>query len=283
MHTFIRTFLFAVAVLGTCAIALPQGPAGPVPKGSLFVYWGYNRTGYSWSDLHFNGPGYGFTLRHVQAKDRPVPLDLEDYASPNSIWIPQYNYRVGWFLRDDWSLSLGLDHMKYVMVSGQTVRMDGYVEESRSLPYAGAEGSRDVELSPDLLTYEHTDGLNLLSVDLDHYDLLWHSKDERFTVHAFEGVHVGPVIPRTDVRLFGDGVNNKFHLAGYGIGAQAGLHITLFRHVFVRGIGKAGFIDLPSVLTTGTSDDRASQHFWFWQGAVVLGGQFRIGGKAHIK
>lgn len=245
-------------------------------KGSFFIHWGYNRAWYSWSDIHFNGPDYDFTLRHVVARDRPVSFSAE-YFDPKQLWIPQYNYRAGWFFRDRWSLSIGLDHMKYVVVQDQAVRMDGYVESSRSLNYTTQEGSREVTLARDFLTYEHSDGLNLLSIDLDHYDPLWTSLDGRYRLRVYEGVHVGPVIPRSDVRLFGTGINNRFNIAGVGAGAQVGLHFNLWRHFYIRTALKAGWVDLPNVLTTGTDEDHASQHFWFVQHAIVVGAQFRLG------
>jgi hypothetical protein len=260
MHFRSALFTTTLSVL-TGAAALAQVPAAPAPKGSLFVYWGYNRAGYSWSNIHFNGPGYDFTLRHVEAKDRPVTFSVDGYLAPDQIWIPQYNYRVGWFLRDKWSLSLGLDHMKYVMVQDQVVRMDGWVDASRSVAFSTPEGSQDVTLTEDFLKYELTDGLNLLSVDLEHYDGLWASRNGRQRLHLFEGVHAGPVIPRSDVRLFGEGMNNVFHVAGFGVGAQLGLHFTFLDHFFARATAKG------------------SQHFWAYQGSVVIGGQFRLGGK----
>lgn len=267
--------LFFLALLPNVAWA--QAPSA---KGSFFAHWGYNRAWYSWSDIHFDGPGYDFTLRHVQAADRPVPFGAETYLDPKQVWIPQYNYRIGWFLRDRWSISLGLDHMKYVVEQGQTVTMDGYVDGARSPQHTTGEGSHEVQITPDFLQYEHTDGLNLLSVDLDHYDLLWNSNDGRHYLRVYEGIHAGPVIPRSDVRLFGDGLNNRFNIAGVGVGAQAGLHFTFLRHFYVRNTLKGGWIDLPQVLTTGTDEDHASQHFWFVQHAIVVGGQFRIGKKA---
>ena len=245
-------------------------------KGSFFLHWGYNRAWYSWSDIHFSGPDYDFTLRHVQATDRPSAFDPSLYFGPSTIWIPQYNCRAGWYFHDRWSLSVGMDHMKYVVSRDQVVRMDGYVGGSRSLQYTTNEGSRDVRLTSDFLQYEHTDGLNLLSIDVDHYDPLWTSSNERFRLRVYEGVHAGPVIPRTDVRLFDVGLNNRWNIAGFGVGAQVGLHFSFLRHFYLRNTLKAGWIELPHVLTTGTDVDHASQHFWFVQHAIVLGGQFRL-------
>ncbi|MCB9171094.1 MAG: hypothetical protein H6594_12175 [Flavobacteriales bacterium] len=270
-----------VRSIGLLSLWLPLsvvaiGPRSPMPKGSLFLYWGYNRAGYGTSDIHFNGPGYSFTLHDVRATDRAVDFDAKTYFSPSTMWVPQYNYRLGWSFRERYTLSLGLDHMKYFVAPGQTVRMTGQVSAERSDTYAGDDIDGPVEVAPDLLRYEHSDGLNLLSIDLDRFDPLWCGTDGRFMVHAFEGAHAGPVIPRSDVRLFGEGINNKFHLAGFGIGAQAGLHVTVFRHVFLRITARAGWIDLPSVLTTGGSQDRARQNFLYYEYSAALGAQFHF-------
>lgn len=139
------------------------------------AYWGHNRAWYSWSDLHLYGQDNDFTLRHIQADDRPHSFSIQGYFEPKWMWVPQYSYRLGWFVRDRWSISVGLDHMKYVMRAGQTVRMDGYVRGTRSLEYTTDEGSRDIAVTPDFLRFEHTDGLNLLCVDLDHYSPVWNS------------------------------------------------------------------------------------------------------------
>ena len=128
-------------------------------KGRLMMQWGYNRAGFSRSHIHFSGVDYDFTLRDVAANDRPEPLTLLGYLAPGNIWIPQYAYRAGYFISDRWSISIGLDHMKYVVVPGQVVRMQGHVDGTRSTTYAVDDGSREVILSDDLLTFEHTDGL----------------------------------------------------------------------------------------------------------------------------
>lgn len=246
-------------------------------RGSMFLYWGYNRAWYTASDIHLYGPGYDLTLRDVRAKDRPSTFDLATYCSPASMWIPQYNYRVGWFLRNGVSLSLGMDHMKYVVQQDQEVLLEGRVDAERSARHARPAGSSGkVVLSEDLLRYEHTDGLNLLSVDLDKYQGLWHNNDHRFRLDFFAGAHAGAVIPRSDVRVFGEGINNRFNVAGYGLGAQTGLHITLFKHGFIRNTLRAGYIDLPKVLTTGSADTGADQHFWFVQHAITAGVLFHL-------
>ena len=45
-------------------------------KGTMFVFWGWNRAGFTKSDIHFTGNGYDFTLHDVVAHDRPSDLSL---------------------------------------------------------------------------------------------------------------------------------------------------------------------------------------------------------------
>ena len=259
--------LLALALFSTFASA----QSIPHLKHRAFVYWGYNRAQFTTSDIHFTGTDYDFILHNVVAKDKPEAFTLGNYFKPKNIWIPQYNYRAGWFLNDHWSFSLGLDHMKYVMQADQRVQLTGYISKERSAAYATTADEGTVQLTPDLLSYEHTDGLNLLALDVDHYSLLWASHDGKRAWYLTEGLFAGPVIPRTDVRLFGEGLNNKFHLAGYGAGAQIGVFGLFMDRIFVRANVRAGYIELPSVLTTGKAEDRASQHFWFVQEHVVVG------------
>ncbi len=257
---------FIVLVLQVAA----QAPERVHLRHRVFADWGYNRAQYSASNIHFEGPGYDFILHDVAAADQPKPFSFAVYLDPRDISLPQYNYRAGWFLNDRWSFSLGMDHMKYVVRQDQDVRITGTISSVRSQQYAGSE-EHEVTLSEDLLIYEHTDGLNLVSADADHYDRLWDSPSGKHALFLAEGAFLGPVIPRSDVRLFGEGINNRFHLAGYGAGAQVGLFAVFWDRLTMRVAAKGGYIELPDVLTTGTSTDRARQRFWFVQEYAVLG------------
>lgn len=94
-------------------------------KGSFFFSWGYNRAAYSKSDMHFWGNGYDFVLSDVAATDAPTK-DLFTYIKPNAFTVPQYNYRLGYYLTDKVFVSLGSDHMKYV-IEKQASRLSGKI------------------------------------------------------------------------------------------------------------------------------------------------------------
>lgn len=269
MRSLLLTFFFLPAL----ALTAQDNSATYNYKGRLFLYWGYNRSAFTNSDIHFEGPGYDLTMQDVTAADRPHRFSTDTYLNPKYVWYPQYNYRLGWYIREDWSISMGLDHMKYVVDAGQEVNWEG------ELGVLTDERPATLVLDSAVLQYEHTDGLNLVSVDVDRYWKLWRSANARTDLRLYTGAHAGPVIARSDVRLFSEGMNNRFNLAGYGLGVQTGLHFTFLQHFFVRNTLRAGYIHMPNVLTTGNADEQASQHFGFLQHAIVAGGCFRIGGK----
>ncbi|MBS1763148.1 MAG: hypothetical protein JSR00_09760, partial [Bacteroidetes bacterium] len=63
----------------------------------FYFQWGYNTEWYTKSNIHFQlKNGSNFTLYHVKAHDKP---DLDAILKkPAEISIPQYNYRLGYYL-----------------------------------------------------------------------------------------------------------------------------------------------------------------------------------------
>src|SRR5882672_4746418 len=123
MRTALR-FLLLLCALAADRVASAQTVRGHWGTSHrVFVSWGYNRAQFTTSRIHFTGDNYDFTLHDVVASDRPEAFSFENYFAPKNIWIPQYNYRVGWFYNDFWSISIGLDHMKYVVNADQEVQI----------------------------------------------------------------------------------------------------------------------------------------------------------------
>lgn len=237
-------------------------------KGQGYFYWGYNTSGYTKSDLHFSGADYDFTLHTVTAKDRQTPFNAKTYFNPESFTIPQYNFRIGYFITDRWSLSFGSDHMKYVMQANQTVQIEGYIRNSGT-PYDGTYTGEEITLSTDFLQFEHTDGLNYLHVSGRYMHPLMRYK--MLALYAVEGAETGILVPKTNTTLLGMERYDAFHISGYGLSAVAGLNFELYKYLFIQLELKGGFIHMPRIRTTASSTDNASQHFFFYQPNIVFG------------
>ena len=244
-------------------------------KGNFFIYWGWNRAAYTTSDIHFSGNDYDFTLENVVAKDRQSPFSPKLYFSPNTLSIPQYNLRIGYFFHDKYNISIGADHMKYVMEQFQTVKINGTIANGTS--FDGTYNDSDIEMSEDFLKFEHTDGLNFENIEVRRFDVLFGRKN--FSFAANEGLGIGVLVPRTNTTLMNNARYDEFHLAGYGLSTVLSLNATFFKYFFVQMEWKGGFIHMPDIRTTMYKSDRASQHFLFSQYNVVFGGNFRIPSK----
>jgi hypothetical protein len=251
-------------------------------KGKFFIYWGGNRETYSKSDIRFKGPGYDFTVKDAVAHDLPKGYHL-DYINPANMTIPQTNVKIGYFISDHYNISFGVDHMKYVMTQNQTANIDGYINVPADHPgneFNGTYSNTPTVLTEDFLQFEHTNGLNYISLEFARVDdiskLFTIGNTDVFQVNITEGIGGGMLYPRTDATVIGMERNNEFHFAGYGVSAKAGLNLTFFKHFFITGELKGGYIDMYDVLTTPNAPDRAYHHFTYFQRILAVGGIFRI-------
>ena len=243
-------------------------PKRPSRKGVVFAYFGWNRAAFTKSDIHFKGDSYDFTLHHVVAKDRPTPLDPSVYLNPKTMSVPQCNYRVGYFFNNHYSVSFGFDHMKYVMVKDQVVKISGNIAESNT-KYDGQYDNTEIPLSSDFLRFEHTNGLNYINLELRRMDEIVDLN--HFKINVTEGLGSGILYPKTDAALLNFTENDQWHTAGYGISGMVGLQFAIYKYFFIQTEYKAGYINMPNILTTHYSADKADQHFFFSQFTLVLG------------
>ncbi len=245
-------------------------------KGKFYASWGYNRTSYGLSNVRFQGKGYDFTVKDMVAKDRPSKFDPKIYFNPTLLTIPQYNLRIGYYLNDKISLSISVDHMKYVMVRDQVATVDGTIEASASPRWAGEYKNKVMKIEQDFLGYEHTDGLNVVFAELDYNDLFFETSDRKFAVDLVAGVGLGATIPRTNAHILDRIGEDAFHLAGGGGSANVGLKLYFFKYLFLHPTVKAGYLVMPNIATNGLEIDKASQNVTFFQFNMTLGFQFRL-------
>ncbi len=240
-------------------------------KRTVFASWGYNRAFYTHSAIHFIGNEYDFTLKQSIAKDRQSPFAIDPYFKLSKLTIPQYNFAIGVSISKNWAISIGQDHMKYVVQQYSHAVLDGYIHSNSE--FAGEYHNQPITITPHFLQYEHTDGLNYVHFEADKTHT-WFQK-KHVHIQTALGCHAGVLIPRSDVTLMNYKRNNTFHLAGYGLGIHAGVHASIFRYFFFQFDTKDGIINMPYVLTRGIDyKDRAKQHFVFFEFFTSLGIQY---------
>jgi len=247
-----------------------------INKGKFFVYWGWNRAHYSTSDITFKGNNYNFTLSSVKADDKPKPFGVY-FLKLDELTIPQTNFRIGYFFKENYTVSIGLDHMKYVMRNNTTVKMNGDINLGGN--FDGNYVNENIVLSEDFLLFEHTDGLNYINVEVSRFDNLdnWLKFPvKNIDINLTEGVGVGLLYPKTNTTLLGKERYDEFNVSGYGLSAHVGLNITFFKYFFIQSNFKVGYINMPNIRTTASTTDSASQHFSFVENMYVFGARFGL-------
>ncbi|MDR1504858.1 MAG: hypothetical protein LBT43_20610 [Prevotella sp.] len=259
-----KLLLALLAIIQSSLIFAQSEPA--YKKGTFFALWGWNRDTYTNSDIHFKGNDYDFTLHKVKASDKQNKISYFNYLRLDRITIPQTNLRVGYFIKDNMAITLGVDHMKYVMDQNQTVNIDGHVKPDYQ-SHVRDDGS--IKLTDDFLTFEHTDGLNYINAEVEYYKNFYHKGILK--VNGLVGGGAGFLMPRSNVMMMGNERHDAFHLAGFGLNAKGGLDVNLWNLFFVRSEVKEGYINMPSIRTTESPDDKAHQAFWFAELTYTFG------------
>lgn len=231
------------------------GNAAEYSRGTFYFAWGYNKNWYSKSDVrvHDESGDYDFTIHNLKAHDHTHLNELFKVA----LSIPQYGYRIGyWMPNQKWGFEIKFDHAKYIVYDEQYARVEGKINDH----YVNT----DTLVSYSFLHLEHTDGANFLMANGMYRTMLWQRGKIRFWGEAKFGM--GVVVPRSDVTLFGQRWNHCFHLAGWIVGAEAGVRIELGRYFFIEPSTKGAFANFKNVLAV---DDVLISHT-FWDGMVLM-------------
>lgn len=271
-----RIFAALILLQSLSFFAQDKSPEVKTKKGNLYFSFGYTRGWYSKSTIHFSDHSdthhdvtgrnndYDFTIYDAKANDRP---DFDKIKDVKNISVPQYVYRIGYYFNDkkDLGIEINFDHTKYVVNDYQRVHIKGQ--------FNGTPVDKDTILDPrNFLHFEHSDGANFLMLNLmKRWKLVNRSKFNLGWVAKGGG---GMVIPRTDVTLFGERLNNRFHIAGWIVGVESGIRAEFLKYGFFEFVGKGSFADYMKVLVVGKGS-RANHHFYTAQLTATIGLMFK--------
>lgn len=271
MRHFYVLFLFAGTVLNIYS----QTDSLKKKKTQMYFSWGYTRAAYSKSTLHFKNTSnkfneftqqndnYDFKVYDAVANDRP---DFDAITDVVNLTIPQFVFRVGYMFNNKWGIEMNYDHTKYVVTDYQKVRVKGHVNNNYF--------DKDTILDPStFLHFEHTDGANFWMVNaVRKWDLL--KAGRNFEASWVLKPGAGIVFPRTDVTLFGERLNNNWHVAGWIVGVESGVRMEFFKNGFFEFVGKGSFANYLNSLVLAKGNGKARHHFFTGQVTATIGLKF---------
>src|SRR5688500_11340159 len=201
----------------------PPAPPRTTSGREFFVAWRYNGDAYANSDLHISQPALGndFTLVDVRIRDSKTWTDLFNH----SLFVPQYNFRIGMFFNDKRGLELALDHMMWIVREEQQVQMVGTLN--------GAAVDAPVTLTADVLRYQLNNGANPVFINLIRRMHLAGRPYRPGHIALLAKAGGGFAWPHTENTLFGQPNDKGFQpFHGWNVDAVAAVRIHLFRPLY---------------------------------------------------
>ena len=202
-------------------------PAAPPkttsPGRQYFVSWGYNGDFYADRDIHFNQPSLGsdFTLAGVVARESKGWNELFSH----SLFVPQYNIRVGMFFNEKWGGEIALDHFKWIVKEDQQVQMTG----TRN----GAPVNAPIALTEDVLRYQLNNGANPVFFNVIRRFQLAGKSMQTFHTSILAKAGGGFCWPHTENTLFGQPNDKGFQpFHGWDLDAAVAVRVHLYKPLY---------------------------------------------------
>jgi hypothetical protein len=253
-------------------------PKNSMAEGTGFVYWGYNRSAYTKSNIHFEGLGYDFMLNGVKAKDRPS-TKLAEYVNLTKLTVPQFNLRIGYNFKNYWNVSLGYDHLKYVMVHGPTYQVVGNTDAGFNSvePLNGYYTGINTTTEEEVFHYENSNGMNYIRAEISKVKNLIRNRADTYTMTWLWGFSSGVILSYNDFTYNGTKTMVTSSLSGVAASLHTGMRFEFWKHLFLQANTGAGYIFQHYVKTRPDEYDTFARHrFGYVEGNVVLGCLFYI-------
>lgn len=228
-------------------------------RGTLFAYAGYNRSFYTNSDIQFSGYNYNFKMADVKAYDNSQKVGLVDFKN---IDAPQFSARLGYYIKDHWALSLGIDQMKYVMANPNEVLISGNIEEGydETTNLSGNYDNLQFTTNRETFHYQNTKMSSYLRLGLTRDDRWFMTRNGEFAITSIMGIGIGGLMTSNDFTFAGRQDNGTSSFSGYGISANLGARFEFFRHLFLQLNANGGLQHQLNVKTRSNDPSAQAKH-----------------------
>jgi hypothetical protein len=247
-------------------------------KGEFYFSWGYNKEYYTQTNVSISQPALNnnFTFKNTQLVDHP---GWDEALLTKAISIPQYNYRIGYFLDKDKGIAIEInfDHTKALFKDNQTVHMVGTyngrpVDSSFVFSKTGTGTSQNY--------YYLNNGANFLLFNIVKRKKFENISNSFIDIDGLAKVGIGPLIPHVENCLFGQKNNQLFQFGGWNTGVEYALRSTFKKSLYLEFAGK---LDYAYYYNLDVYQGKAKQGFGTLEFILNLGYTLPMGPKREIK
>ncbi len=238
-------------------------------KGTFYISWGYNREGYTNSDIRFKNntnDNYDFTIVNAPAHDRPgFNNGLADFLSKD-LTIPQYNLHIGYLFNDkhDLGIEWSWDHFKYIVADNTVLHLQGNIR--------GRQIDMDTFVSSNFVHLQHTNGNNYMMVSLVKKHKFYQNK---YVVLSGVGkAGIGPLVSYTMSTVLGQYYDTWFRIQGFVVGGSIAARLDICKYLFIQPNFHLAWADYTSTPIGLDGAGRATHVFGSY--AFVLEGGFNV-------
>jgi len=195
---------------------------------SVWGSWGYNEEWYTNSNVHIQQSALGNNYEIVQAQARDH-LGWNTGILNKALTIPQYNYRLGFYLNEqqDMGFELNFDHTKYLLRDPQTIHVTGTMNNQSVNEYVNFTQSNG-------FYYYLNNGANFFLFNFVKRWGITRSQSNNFALDFVGKAGIGPVVPHVQNMLFGEANLPHFQLGGWNTGVETVLRATIYKYAFVE-------------------------------------------------
>jgi hypothetical protein len=227
----------------------------------LYCAWGYNGEFYTKSNIKISQPSLNnnYMLQNIQGNDY---VGWNYHLFKQQLSIPQYNYRLGFWLKKhkSWGFDLSFDHTKFQLTPGQYAH------------WVGTVGGRHIDTNLTIVeSYFHwklNNGANFFCFNVMKRFYLIGTKNGYFKLYNIYKLGVGPTVPHVENTLMGVPNDAHFQLGGYNFGFEGNYRLEIFNYFYLDFAQK---IDYARYFGLRVYKGTASQNFWCYELISTLG------------
>ena len=238
-------------------------------KGTMFGYFGYNRSAYSNSKISVNSPSYNFEINKTSLSDNSSDASLLHYFASESFQNIQFNFHLGYYVAHKWAITLGYDRLNIFTKDNQNVILTGKFEPSAHDDFEGYYENEEVTLSREQFYYRQSDGLNYVRTGVIRTIEFYKSDNAAFAFQSNIGLGLGLLFANTDFTINGTTSLSNRSISGFGLSSHIGGRFVFFQHFFLQTTFSSGLLSQSAIRLT--PDAKASHFTAYFSPEISIG------------